>query len=298
MKRLPHTVSEVIELLDRSGLMDGATVFGSLLDRPHEAKDVDVAFVLDTPYSAEVLNKHRPLLSAGAYGSHRYGALDVFVCFSDCMWVRDGDCRSFVAAKNVRALRAAIKNGRPWPEWRLSVLLANEDAPVLARDAEGQPPPKTAPSAETLETLRKSIVSALDPSMLRPPYDGQWSAQNPTYGFCSIASEAAWFLLGGKEAGWVAYNARDTDNSTHWWLEHTSGLRFDPTADQYYRVGTVPPYERGIPGRPGGFMGMRRDEQSVWGNGRRPGLRAAELLDRMGATPVANAPIKRQRWKM
>ena len=156
---------------------------------------------------------------------------------------------------------------------------------------------KPLPSAQELEALRLRIVAQLDPSMLKPPYDKEWTPENPTYGFCSIASEAAWFILGGKEAGWVANNVREEDGSTHWWLEHQSGLRFDPTAEQYYKANDVPPYERGIKGRPGGFMGLRRDEQSPWGNERRPGLRAQELLLRMDAVPVAPKPATRPRMR-
>lgn len=142
-----------------------------------------------------------------------------------------------------------------------------------------------APAPEALEVLRARIVANLDPSLLKAPYGAKWTQENPTYGFCSIASEAAWFILGGKEAGWTAHHVRDVDQSTHWWLEHESGLRFDPTADQYYQAGSVTPYERGIPGRPGGFMGIRSDANSPWGNDRRPGLRAQAILDKMDAVP-------------
>lgn len=153
------------------------------------------------------------------------------------------------------------------------------------------------PSPEALEALRKRIVEKLDPSMLKHPYDKEWTPENPTYGFCSTASEAAWFILGGKEAGWVANNVREEDGSTHWWLEHQSGLRFDPTADQYYQADDVPPYERGIKGRPGGFMGLRRDENSPWGNARRPGLRAQELLIRMNAVPAVPKSLSRPKLR-
>lgn len=151
------------------------------------------------------------------------------------------------------------------------------------------------PSTAMLQDLQARIVSALDPSLLRAPYDGQWTTENPTAGFCSVASEAAWFLLGGKQAGWVAHHARDLDGSTHWWLMHETGVRFDPTADQYRCVGKVPPYERGIPGTAGGFMGMRRDPDSPWGNERKPGLRAQALLERMDAIPKLDPKVSRPR---
>lgn len=149
-----------------------------------------------------------------------------------------------------------------------------------------------APSSAHLEQLTQRIKRCLDPSLLRPPYDAQWTAENPTAGFCSVASEAAWFVLGGKEGGWVAHAARDTDGSTHWWLMHESGCRYDPTADQYYLAGKTPPYERGIKSIPCGFMGVRRDVNSPWGTERKPSLRAQALLERMQAVPVVSSPLR------
>lgn len=141
------------------------------------------------------------------------------------------------------------------------------------------------PSQEHLAALTDRIKQSLHPSLLRAPYDAQWTPGNPTAGFCSVAAEAAWFILGGKEAGWVAHAARDTDGSTHWWLMHESGERYDPTAEQYHLVGETTPYERGIKSIPCGFMGVRRDEQSPWGTGRKPSLRAQALLEKMDAIP-------------
>ena len=161
------------------------------------------------------------------------------------------------------------------------------------------PQAPAAPSPEALEALSRRLRSALHPAMLQPPYDQGWSEENPTFGFCSIASEAAWFLLGGKPAGWVAHCAREQDGSTHWWLKHASGVVFDPTVDQYHRVGRLAPYERGVPGRATGFMGVRKDPENVWGTERRPGLRAQALLESMGAIAPQAAPSgpSRSRWK-
>jgi hypothetical protein len=141
------------------------------------------------------------------------------------------------------------------------------------------------PSAEALSGLTARLRAGFDPSLLAAAYRSGWSAANPSYGFCSVASEVAWFMLGGAKAGWVAWNARDDDDSTHWWLRHASGQIYDPTRDQYTRVGKLPPYERGLPGRPGGFMGIRVDLQSPWPGQRRPGLRAQRLMARLGVTP-------------
>lgn len=129
MRTLSTSISNVIEHLDRSPLTSQCVVFGSLLSAPSEAQDVDIAIMIEAPFSNQALDAFRPLLRAGAYGTPRYGLLDVFVCFSDCTWVRDGDCRGFTVAKNARALRANIKkSGQPWHEWRRSVQTAHEAA--------------------------------------------------------------------------------------------------------------------------------------------------------------------------
>ena len=140
------------------------------------------------------------------------------------------------------------------------------------------------PDPEQLNHIRSLIQAHLQPDLLKSPYKEKWCAENPTYGFCTVASEAAWFLLGGKEAGWVAHTARDTDKSTHWWLQHASGVVFDPTREQYDCVDSTPPYERGLKCNAGGFMGVRVDPESAWGNGRKPGNRAAKLLEAIGQT--------------
>ena len=58
-------------------------------------------------------------MSAGARGTSRYGLFDLFLVFSDQMWVRNGDCLGFERAKNARALRQAItQEGEPWAQWR------------------------------------------------------------------------------------------------------------------------------------------------------------------------------------
>lgn len=75
---------------------------------------------------------------------------------------------------------------------------------------------------------------------------------------------------------------RDGDAGTHWWLENRhTGQRFDPTEEQYRSQGRLPPYERGLPGQGGGFMGIRRDEENPWGFERKPSGRAQQLLGRV-----------------
>lgn len=60
------------------------------------------------------------------------------------------------------------------------------------------------PSNDDLTLLSWRIRPALTPELLKSPYKEQWTTQNPTFGFCAIAGEVAWFLFGGKQKGWVA----------------------------------------------------------------------------------------------
>lgn len=129
-----------------------------------------------------------------------------------------------------------------------------------------------------LAVLTAHLRDAMRPEWLEPAYSRRWTPENPTQGFCSIAAEAAFFVLGGGPAGWVSWATRDTDGTSHWWLQYGDGTRYDPTAEQFTSVGTVPPYERGLHGRPCGFMGMRSDEGNAWGFDRRPGRRATLML--------------------
>lgn len=135
-----------------------------------------------------------------------------------------------------------------------------------------------APNAQQLASLTVALRRVMKPAWLQEPYASQWSPDNPTLGFCSMAAEAAYFILGGAPAGWAAHVARDHEGMSHWWLEHDDGTRYDPTRDQFIRDRRRPPYERGMPERACGFMGMRQDPTSVYGFGRRPGQRALTLL--------------------
>lgn len=66
-------------------------------------------------------------------------------------------------------------------------------------------------------------------------------------GFCYIAAEAAFHLLGGKDKGIISYCAsylEDGKKCTHWWIVK-DGKIIDPTASQYLKLGLQPPYHLG-----------------------------------------------------
>lgn len=120
----------VVEILDRSPLIQSAVVFGSCAARPGEAFDIDMAFVLDEPYSSQAIDRYRRLLRAGAYGTPRYGRLDLFIAFSDGLWVRNENCLGFTRAKNASGLRKAIDQGVAWPQWRAGIDLEQAAPPM------------------------------------------------------------------------------------------------------------------------------------------------------------------------
>lgn len=139
-------------------------------------------------------------------------------------------------------------------------------------------------SCVNLQQLKELIHQSLSPDLLLPAFQAAWSADNPTSGFCSVASEAAWFVLGGSEKGWNAYTARDHNNVVHWWLQHTSGLVFDPTEEQYTSQNLRPPHQTSAKVKACGFMGVRKAPGNCWGFDRKPSLRAQKLLDKMEKT--------------
>lgn len=82
-------------------------------------------------------------------------------------------------------------------------------------------------------------------------------------GNCYICSEAAFWLLGGKAAGWVPMNLRHEGDS-HWFLfNRDTGQILDLTAAQFR---TPPPYEKAVAR---GFLTKQ------------PSKRAQALMDRM-----------------
>ena len=120
---LSPAISQVVAMLDRMPVVSRAHVFGSLLDNPQQAGDVDIAFVVEKPYPQATVDPFRRVLRAGAMGTPRYGLLDVFVCFPNQVWVRNDECLGFTRAKSAQSLRQAIGQGVSWNLWRQGVVL-------------------------------------------------------------------------------------------------------------------------------------------------------------------------------
>jgi hypothetical protein len=73
-------------------------------------------------------------------------------------------------------------------------------------------------------------------------------AKNHTEGHCYAASEALFYLLGGKHNGFtpqVATFEKNGGKLTHWWIKDSKGKVLDPTSEQFYASNMTPPYDVG-----------------------------------------------------
>lgn len=103
---------------------------------------------------------------------------------------------------------------------------------------------------EILNSLYKDNISLLKPEWRKRAEE----SGEPSTGFCYIASEALYYLLGGKEVGLVPQVATAMEGGvklTHWWLKGIDGEILDATARQFLAFGRQPPYHLG---RGCGFM--------------------------------------------
>lgn len=118
-------------------------------------------------------------------------------------------------------------------------------------------------------TYVRKLKGCLSPDLLKPEYRAV-NAGNPMYGHCYVAAEACFHALGGHSE-WAIRRGKDDAGIIHWWLENRlTGVRFDPTAEQYTSVGRVPPY---AVGRKASFLTKA------------PSARARELMKRIAVCP-------------
>ena len=97
-----------------------------------------------------------------------------------------------------------------------------------------------------IDNLMQKIKSNLTPDLLRPEYR-RLNLNNPMFGHCYIASEALFYLSGGKASGLAIKRGRDDSNTSHWWLENKeTGEILDPTVEQYDMFDLDPPYQVGV----------------------------------------------------
>lgn len=113
-----------------------------------------------------------------------------------------------------------------------------------------------------------SVTKVLDDSLRQAKYKGC----DPLTGHCYVASEAAYHMLGGKEAGYKPMFVKH-EGEPHWFLEGPNGTRLDITAGQFK---TPVPYEKAV-GK--GFLTAK------------PSARAQTVINRVN---LADRPVKQR----
>ena len=101
------------------------------------------------------------------------------------------------------------------------------------------------------------IQKSLSPELLKSEYRGS-DNNNLLFGHCYVATETLYHLMNSDAVKPCC--GRDSNGVVHWWLQYRkSGKRIDPTADQYYSVGEIPPYKFG---RGSGFLTKEPSKRS------------------------------------
>lgn len=85
------------------------------------------------------------------------------------------------------------------------------------------------------EDFKNLIVNNLSDDLLSKNYRAL-RERNPDlpncFGHCYVASEAAYYLLGGREEGWQPCHIYHL-GASHWYLRHSTGAILDLTAEQF-----------------------------------------------------------------
>ena len=80
---------------------------------------------------------------------------------------------------------------------------------------------------------------------------------NKYYGHCYHSSQALYYLMNTDKL--QPMSAEDYRGEKHWWLQSDEKI-YDPTADQYYSVGKLSPYEIGKKSR---WYGWKQRPQQI-----------------------------------
>jgi 5-methylcytosine-specific restriction enzyme A len=132
-----------------------------------------------------------------------------------------------------------------------------KQSPAVVTDNKGLRTPKE---------IAALVVSHLSPDLLSAEWLGLRTAQShPLSGYCYVASEAMYHLMGGATAGWKVFRCDLPGDGTHWWLTDPDGGVVDLTAEQF---ASPPDYALG---RRTGFLSKT------------PSKRAAGLIERVRA---------------
>jgi hypothetical protein len=109
------------------------------------------------------------------------------------------------------------------------------------------------------EKLCDLVICNLSDDLLAPKWR-KYKKLNPnkheTFGHCYVASEALYYMLGGKKEGWTPQYV-EVQGVPHWFLKHKSGAKLDITAAQFQ----VPvPYDKA---RGMGFLTNKPSKRAV-----------------------------------
>jgi len=89
--------------------------------------------------------------------------------------------------------------------------------------------PKLRGATEHEANAVRIVRSVLTPELLPPEWQNH---RHPMGGYCYVASEAIYYLLGGSAAGLTVKRA-PCEGGEHWWLEGLGDKLIDATADQF-----------------------------------------------------------------
>ena len=90
--------------------------------------------------------------------------------------------------------------------------------------------------------VKQIILNNLTPDLL-PKKWVERNSTNPMFGHCHTVSGCLYKIFGSKCV--KMYRGLDDEGIYHWWVVDNEGTRIDLTADQYYSVGRIPPYDVG-----------------------------------------------------
>ena len=93
-----------------------------------------------------------------------------------------------------------------------------------------------------LQIVERGIKSNLTIKLCPPKFRGG-NMGNPLFGHCHHANQALYYFF--ADANFKVMSAPCDVAGQHWWCEDASGKIIDITADQYFSVGTKPPYDSG-----------------------------------------------------
>ena len=109
-------------------------------------------------------------------------------------------------------------------------LVSAPDIPIGAsRSRKKNPSPR---EAEAMRAIRVNLTPDLLAGEYRACATSGPMASSPVAGHCAVATEALYFMLGGKAAGYTPMNVRH-EGVSHWYLRTPDGRYLDPTADQF-----------------------------------------------------------------